>query len=157
MIFSAKISNVLGEIMMSYIGKDIFEHFQIHQSLEDSMLHNCFDNKKISKMGMQLISQLEIIHKLGFTHGDLKFQNICYNKERDSFSIIDYALVTKIFHNNGSHKPQENVRNFYGNSLFASDSMVNLKTTGRKDDLESLMYILCFLMKGTLPIIEYIN
>lgn len=35
--------------------------------------------------------------------------------------------------------------------------MVNLQSTGRKDDLESLMYILCFLSKGTLPIIEYIN
>jgi hypothetical protein len=29
-IFSAKISNVLGEIMMSYVGKDIFEHFEIY-------------------------------------------------------------------------------------------------------------------------------
>jgi hypothetical protein len=59
--------------MMSHVGKDVFEHFQIHQSLEDSMLHNCFDNKRISLMGMQIVSQLEIIHKLGFTHGDLKF------------------------------------------------------------------------------------
>ena len=41
--------------------------------------------------------------------------------------------------------------------MFASDSMIDLKTTGRKDDLESLMYILCFLNKGTLPIIDFIN
>lgn len=121
------------------------------------MLHNCFDNKRISNMGMQLVSQLEIIHRIGYTHGDLKFQNICYHLETEQFSIIDFALVTKIFHNNGQHREQENVRNFYGNSLFASDAMVNLKTTGRKDDLESLIYILCFLQRGTLPIIDYIN
>ena len=30
-------------------------------------------------MGMQLVSQLEVIHKLGYTHGDLKFQNICFD------------------------------------------------------------------------------
>lgn len=41
--------------------------------------------------------------------------------------------------------------------MFASDAMINLKSAGRKDDLESLMYILCFLDKGTLPIINYIN
>ena len=106
---------------------------------------------------MQLISQLEIIHKLGYTHGDLKFQNICYNETNKNYTVIDFALVTKIFHKNGTHKIQEPVKGFYGNSLFASDSMVNLNTTARKDDLESLMYILCFLYSGTLPIIEFIN
>ena len=56
MIFSAKISNLYAEVMMSYVGSDIFDKFEIYQSLEDSMLHNCFDNKKISKMGMQIVS-----------------------------------------------------------------------------------------------------
>ena len=41
--------------------------------------------------------------------------------------------------------------------MFASDSMVNLLTTSRKDDLESLLYIMCYLYSGTLPIIEFIN
>lgn len=104
-----------------------------------------------------MISQLEILHKLGYTHGDLKFQNICISEHRKTFTIIDFALVTKIFHRNGIPKKQESVKEFYGNSLFSSDSMVNLLTTGRKDDLESMMYILCFLHSGTLPIIEFIN
>ena len=41
--------------------------------------------------------------------------------------------------------------------MFASDSMVNLLTTARKDDIESMMYILCFLQSGILPVIEFIN
>lgn len=72
-IISAKLSNSLGEILMSYSGNDIFQEFDIHKSLEDQTLHTCFTLKEISKMGMQLISQLEVIHKLGYTHGDLKF------------------------------------------------------------------------------------
>lgn len=73
------------------------------------------------------------------------------------YSIIDFALVTKIFHKNGQHKVQEKVKSFYGNSLFASDSMVKLLSTSRKDDIESFIYILCYLYKGLLPIIEFIN
>lgn len=103
------------------------------------------------------MSQIEIIHKLGYTHGDLKFQNICFNKDTGHYSIIDFALVSKIFHKNGQHKQQESLKSFYGNSMFASDAMVDLKTTSRRDDLESLIYIICFLYRGTLPVLEYIN
>lgn len=71
--------------------------------------------------------------------------------------MIDFALVTKIFHNNGDHKAQEKVPSFHGNSLFASDSMVSLLSTGRKDDLESLIYILCYLYSATIPTIEFVN
>ena len=35
--------------------------------------------------------------------------------------------------------------------------MINLKSTGRKDDLESLFYILTFLYKNTLPVIDYLE
>jgi len=79
------------------------------------------------------------------------------SEHRKSFTLIDFALVTRIFHHDGSHKDQEKVKDLYGNSLFASDSMVNLLTTGRKDDIESMMYILCFLHSGILPVIEFIN
>ena len=35
--------------------------------------------------------------------------------------------------------------------------MINLQSIGRKDDLESLMYIICFLYNGTIPVIDYVN
>jgi len=41
-IISAKLSNTLGEILMSYSGKDIFEEFDIHKSLEDANQHTAF-------------------------------------------------------------------------------------------------------------------
>ena len=36
-ILSAKLSNSLGEILMSYVGKDIFEVFDIQKSLDDTI------------------------------------------------------------------------------------------------------------------------
>lgn len=101
--------------------------------------------QRLVKIGHDIVSQLEVLHMLGVVHGDLKFQNLCYNKVTNSYSIIDFALVTKLYHSNGRHREQKKISNFYGNSLFASEAMIELKTTGRKDDLESLMYVLCFL------------
>ena len=42
-IISAKLSNTLGEIMMSYVGKDIFEVFNIEKSLNDQETHQCLN------------------------------------------------------------------------------------------------------------------
>ena len=94
---------------------------------------------------------------MGYTHGDLKFQNICYNESTRTYTIIDFALVTKIFKPEGEHKEQENVKSFFGNSLFAPDSMVALTSTGRKDDIESFLYVICFLHHGVLPVVKFIN
>lgn len=35
--------------------------------------------------------------------------------------------------------------------------MMKLLSISRKDDLESLMYILCFLYNGTIPVVDYVN
>ena len=100
-IISAKLTNTLGEIMMSYCGPDLFQYFQIEKSLEDKTQHQRVSLQTMSDIGMQIVSQLEILHKLGFTHGDLKFQNMCYNPETQLYSIIDFALVSKIYQKNG--------------------------------------------------------
>jgi hypothetical protein len=55
-IISAKLSNSLGEILMTYAGKDIFEVLDIQESLEDSRKHKCLNLKKLSEMGMQIVS-----------------------------------------------------------------------------------------------------
>ena len=71
--------------------------------------------------------------------------------------MIDFALVTKMFHKNGKHRKQEPVTQLVGNPMFASETMVRMLSTSRKDDLESIMYLLCFLLNGSLPIIDYID
>lgn len=58
---------------MSYAGPDTYDLFDIAKSLEDSSAHECLNEAQISDLGMQIVSQIEILHKLGYTHGDLKF------------------------------------------------------------------------------------
>lgn len=47
-IMSAKLSNSLGEILMSYCGPDLFELLEIHKSLEDVSKHKPLPLKQIS-------------------------------------------------------------------------------------------------------------
>lgn len=157
MIISAKVTSTLGEILMTYSGRNLFDLFDIGSSLEDAINHKPFTLKQLSDLGMQLTSQLEIIHQLGFTHGDIKFQNICYDRHTGTYTLIDFALVCKIINSKGEHRPQRRVESFFGNTIFASEAMVNLMSTSRKHDLESLMYLLCFFYKGTLPVIDLLH
>ena len=41
--------------------------------------------------------------------------------------------------------------------LFASDSLVNLYNTSRKDELECLIYMVCFLYKGQQPVSDFMQ
>ena len=51
-ILSAKISPTLGEIVMSYVGHDLFDEFNISQSLDDASKHIQLSNSEISELGM---------------------------------------------------------------------------------------------------------
>lgn len=55
-IFSAKISNTIGELLMSYVGGDLFEEYNIEKSLEDPKEHQVIDIKTLSNIAMQTIS-----------------------------------------------------------------------------------------------------
>ena len=152
-IISAKVSKTQGEILMTFSGNNIEYEFDLGSSFRDSYHQRLFTLKQLSDIGIQLTSQFEILHKLGYTHGDIKLQNICFDRHTDSYTLIDFALAIKIFHRNGTHKTQKRAMGFTGNTFFASESMVNLMSTSRKDDLESLLQLLCYLYSGSLPVI----
>jgi hypothetical protein len=56
LILSAKISDKLGEIMVSHAGKNIFDLYNIQNSLDNRDNHKGFDLKTISVFGMQIVS-----------------------------------------------------------------------------------------------------
>jgi casein kinase I homolog HRR25 len=140
---------------MSDVGENIFQIQNIQRGLKDPAEHRCLSRKELSQMGIQLVSQLEILHELGYTHGDLNLHKICFKNQR--YSLINFSKATKFLEKNGVHKAQTNGKKIQGNHLFASENTVNLMTTSRKDDLESLIYILCYLHTGTLPTLEFLN
>ena len=63
-------------------------------------------------------------------------------------------MATKYIDNNGVHKPMDQMKEFKGNLIFASTSVVSFNRPSRKDDLISLSYFLLFLLNaGHLPLL----
>lgn len=96
-------------------------------------------------------------------HGDLKPQNILTSKNltKDSLLyLIDYGICQPYQDDEGNHLPKVLNSGFSGTIAFSAAkdniSYSNYKLTysvglSRKDDLMSLMYVLIYLYKSTLP------
>ena len=65
--------------------------------------------------------------------------------------LIDYG-ISKIYRDaNGRHISFKDGKPFIGTTRYASIAAHSGHELGRKDDLESLAYVMIFLLKGSLP------
>ena len=65
------------------------------------------------------------MHKCGYTHNDLKLENVMIEggKSQEDFSdivLIDYGYSKSFLDENKNHKVMEEVKYFQGNFMFAS-------------------------------------
>ena len=101
----------------------------------------------------QIVERLQIIHKVGYIHWDIKPENIMlgrYSRYRDVY-LIDFSLSEKYVDDDGEvlEEPAHSV--FKGSISFCSKKVLDGKYPWRADDIESLLYSMMFMLKGTLP------
>ena len=65
-------------------------------------------------------------------------------------SLVDFGLSEK-YMLDGVHIPLAKINRTLGNKFFMSLSQLRKWASGRRDDLEQLIYTLAFLAKGDLP------
>ena len=112
----------------------------------------------ILNIAIELIKRLEALHKNGIVHRDIKPSNIVYGNftthevdEKDSLYLVDYGLSQKYLDDNKNHYQFLINRKFVGTLRYASRHILNTERYSRRDDLESLMYVLVYLFRGELP------
>jgi len=103
-------------------------------------------------VGMRILCHLEVIHEKGMLHRDVKPQNFCLGRDNDrEIYIIDFGLSKRYAHD-GKHIPYRDKKSgLTGTPRFASINSHFGIEQSRRDDLESLAYVLVYLGKGTLP------
>jgi len=65
--------------------------------------------------------------------------------------IVDFGLAKKLVNRNGSHIEYKENKNFTGTARYASLNTHLGIEQGRRDDLEGMMYVLLYLLLGSLP------
>ena len=112
-----------------------------------------FTNSIIKSLGLQMLSRLEFIHKRHIIHRDIKPENFLIGKDKNPIVYIcDFGLGKRFRDKKtGMHIPYKNGKNFTGTLCFASIYTHMGIEQSRRDDLESLAYILIYFSKGSLP------
>ena len=115
-------------------------------------------NKKFSlstvlNIGLQILDILEHIHSKNIIHKDIKPD--CFligNNDKSKIFIIDFGFSTNYIDPNlNLHYPLM-IDSFVGNYKFTSfNSIVLGYNKSRRDDIESLAYMLIYFLKGSLP------
>lgn len=126
-------------------------------SLEDVHRLCCrrFSLHTVLLLGLQMLERIEAVHSCGILHRDIKPQNFClgHGKEKnDTVYLIDMGLSKPFLSpDSNRHIPCISGKKLAGTARYASIATHLGYEQGRRDDVESLAYVLLYLLHGSLP------
>ncbi|KAG1902198.1 kinase-like protein [Suillus fuscotomentosus] len=143
-----------------WFGREATFHALVLDLLGPS-LHDLFimHNRKFSlhtilNFGDQLLSSLEHIHSHNYVHGDIKPQNVLVGRGdlEQTIFIVNFGVAKEYWNTTAqAHMPFRHGGHLTGTPVFASINNHLGVVPGRRDDLESLIYMLIYFLHGSLP------
>jgi serine/threonine protein kinase len=132
-------------LVMDYLGPSLEDLFEF--------CNHRFSLKTVSMLALQLLDRIEFLHNKNIIHRDIKPDNflIGSGKKKNQIYIIDLGLSKKIVDRDLNHIEYSKNKSFTGSFRYSSIRNHKGIEQSRRDDLESIGYMLIFFLKGTLP------
>ncbi|CAD8170774.1 unnamed protein product [Paramecium pentaurelia] len=131
-------------LVIQYLGRDLTHYIRTYKK---------FSLKCVLNIAEQMIIILESLHKHNVIHRDIKPENILVGKEdeENQLFIVDFGISKFYKEQNELHISYKEKQPFIGTTRYASSNAHKGLSLSRRDDMESLCYMLIYLIKGQLP------
>lgn len=125
-------------------------------SLEDlfNFCSRSFTMKTVLMLADQMIGRVEYVHNKNFIHRDIKPDNFLMGigKHANKLYLIDFGLAKKYRDSRSKqHIPYREDKNLTGTARYASINAHLGIEQARRDDMESLGYVLMYFNRSSLP------
>lgn len=164
LMYESKIYSILrggnGIPLMKYFGTEkginVLVIDLLGKSLEQLFIdcHRSFTVKTILMLADQILDRLEYFHSKNFIHRDIKPENFLMGLKSNwnKLYLIDYGLAKKYRDPRTSgHIPYKEGKKLTGTARYASINTHAGIEQSRRDDLESVGYMLVYFYNGCLP------
>ncbi|VDK77445.1 unnamed protein product, partial [Litomosoides sigmodontis] len=137
-------------LIMSLLGKELSD---IRRRLHERKM----SIGSVLKIGIQSVTAIHDLHKVGFVHRDIKPSNFAMGRDEKANTVFmfDFGLARQImFPDKGGKLKLREARKkvaFRGTVRYCSLNVHLYKEQGRHDDLWSMFYMLIELLSSTLP------
>lgn len=113
--------------------------------------HQHFSLKTTILIAQDIIKKIQYIHSRGIIHRDIKPENFLIGLNTNDIYIIDFGLCKRFKNTDGSHIDDSKNKKLVGTVRYTSLNSHIGHELSRRDDLESIGYMLIYFIKGSLP------
>jgi serine/threonine protein kinase len=154
----AKIYQYLGKLdgfpQLKWFGTDVKYNYLVIDLYRCSLHSLIKIRERISfhsalHFGIQMIERLETLHSKLLLHRDIKPENFLLD-DLHKIYLIDYGFCKRYDHD-GKHITERKITSIIGTVNFVSINVHKYLEPSRRDDLESVIYIIIYMLYGKLP------